>query len=87
MIKGKPYSALGGAFEYLNDDCGYDEWSQYLINKLKSLGAGRVGLFIFSVSDCLKQAWSIVFVWTSFLYQKSASGMDDVQPAFIMHKI
>ena len=46
MIKGKPYSALGGAFEYLNHDCGYDEWSQYLINKLKSLGAGRAGLDI-----------------------------------------
>ena len=44
MIKGKPYSALGGAFESLNEDCGYEEWSQYLINKLKSLGAGRVGL-------------------------------------------
>ena len=45
-MKGKPYSALGGIFEYLNDDCGYDEWSQYLINKLKSLGAGRDGLDI-----------------------------------------
>ena len=46
MTKGKAYSALGGAFEYLNNDCGYDEWSQYLINKLKSLGAGRTGLDI-----------------------------------------
>ncbi len=46
MSAGKPYSALGGAFEYLNDDCGYDEWSQYLINKIKSLGAGRTGLDI-----------------------------------------
>lgn len=46
MIKGEPYSALGGAFENLNDDCGYEEWSQYLINKLKSLNAGRVGLDI-----------------------------------------
>ena len=46
MIKGKPYSALGGKFEYLNDDCGYDEWSQYLINKLRILGAGREGLDI-----------------------------------------
>ncbi len=43
-MTGKPYSALGGAFEYLNDDCGYDEWSQYLIKKLKSLNAGRVGV-------------------------------------------
>lgn len=37
---------MGGAFEYLNYDCGYEEWSQYLINKLKSLDAGRVGLDI-----------------------------------------
>lgn len=34
----KPYSALGGAFEYLNDDCGYEQWSQYLIEKLRALG-------------------------------------------------
>ena len=40
------YSALGGAFEYLNDDCGYEQWSQYLINKLQSFGAGRVGVDI-----------------------------------------
>ena len=46
MAKGKPYSALGGKFEYLNDDCGYNEWSQYLINKLKSMNAGREGLDI-----------------------------------------
>ncbi|MDE7330612.1 MAG: class I SAM-dependent methyltransferase [Clostridia bacterium] len=32
------YSAIGGVFEYLNDDCGYDKWSQYLINTLKNLG-------------------------------------------------
>lgn len=46
MSIGKPYSALGGAFEYLNGDCGYDEWSQYLIKKLKSLNAGRCGIDI-----------------------------------------
>lgn len=28
------YSGLADWFEYLNDDCGYDEWSQYLISKL-----------------------------------------------------
>lgn len=40
------YSALGGVFEYLNDDCGYQEWSQYLISRLKALGlgAGAVGV-------------------------------------------
>jgi len=38
------YSALGSAFEYLNDDCGYEQWSQYLINKLKENGAGLTGV-------------------------------------------
>lgn len=32
------YTALGSVFEYLNDDCGYEKWSQYLIEKLRSLG-------------------------------------------------
>lgn len=44
MSDKRPYSALGGAFEYLNDDCDYERWSQYLIDKLKSLNAGRTGL-------------------------------------------
>lgn len=29
------YFALADWFEYLNDDCGYEEWSQYLIKMLK----------------------------------------------------
>ena len=37
------YSALGRWFEYLNDDCGYEQWSQYLIKTLKSLNAGAKG--------------------------------------------
>ncbi|MCD8308948.1 MAG: class I SAM-dependent methyltransferase [Clostridia bacterium] len=40
------YSALGGWFEYLNKDCGYEEWSQYLIKRLGEFGAGRCGLDI-----------------------------------------
>ncbi len=36
----KPYSAIGGVFEYLNDDCGYEQWSQYLIEKLRAYGVG-----------------------------------------------
>ncbi len=40
------YSALGRWFEYLNEDCGYEEWSQYLIKLLKSCGAGPCGLDI-----------------------------------------
>lgn len=30
------YCALADWFEYLNDDCGYTEWSQYLIKTLKN---------------------------------------------------
>ncbi len=37
------YSALGRWFEYLNDDCGYEKWSQYLIGKLGNFGAGASG--------------------------------------------
>ncbi len=40
------YTALGGWFELLNADCDYVKWSQYLLNKLSSLGAGRTGLDI-----------------------------------------
>lgn len=40
------YSALGRWFEYLNKDCGYEEWSQYLIKLLKKAGVGANGLDI-----------------------------------------
>ncbi len=30
------YSHLAKWFEYLNDDCGYEKWSQYLIMQLKA---------------------------------------------------
>lgn len=46
MTEGRPYSALGGIFEYLNDDCGYEQWSQYLIKRLREAGvpSGASGL-------------------------------------------
>lgn len=34
---GEAYFSLADWFEYLNDDCGYEEWSQYLVKKLSSL--------------------------------------------------
>ena len=40
------YSALGRWFEYLNDDCGYEQWSQYLIKKLGEYPVGAKGLDI-----------------------------------------
>lgn len=38
------YSALGGIFEYLNADCDYLTWSQYLLNKIKRAGNFSTGL-------------------------------------------
>ncbi len=32
------YTNLAGWFEYLNDDCDYENWSQYLILRLRSYG-------------------------------------------------
>lgn len=46
MSNNAPYSALGGVFEYLNDDCGYEQWSQYLIKKLEEAGSFKSGLDI-----------------------------------------
>lgn len=43
-MKKQSYSAIGGVFEYLNSDCDYLKWSQYLINTLQRLGAGREGV-------------------------------------------
>ena len=34
-MKQAAYNNLAEWFEYLNDDCGYENWSQYLILKLK----------------------------------------------------
>ena len=36
MEKRAAYSALAEWFEYLNDDCDYENWSQYLIKKLSA---------------------------------------------------
>ncbi|MDE7400622.1 MAG: class I SAM-dependent methyltransferase [Clostridia bacterium] len=40
------YTALGGWFEYLNADCDYLTWSQYLLNRIKSAGSYTSGLDI-----------------------------------------
>lgn len=43
-MKNKAYDALADWFEYLNDDCGYEEWSQYLLSLLSENNAGKTGL-------------------------------------------
>ena len=45
MEKQKAYTHLAEWFEYLNDDCDYENWSQYFILKLKSFGV-QTGLDI-----------------------------------------
>lgn len=46
MSNERAYSAIGGAFEYLNSDCDYPKWSEYIIELLKSNEAGSNGLDI-----------------------------------------
>ncbi len=36
MERKAAYANLAGWFEYLNDDCGYENWSQYFIEKLRA---------------------------------------------------
>lgn len=38
------YSVLGEWFEYLNADCDYLKWSQYLLNKIRRAGNYKTGL-------------------------------------------
>lgn len=38
------YDSLAEWFEYLNDDCDYPKWSQYFIDGLSRLGAGKRGM-------------------------------------------
>ncbi len=44
MERAVAYANLAKWFEYLNDDCGYEKWSQYFIERLK--GCGNLGLDI-----------------------------------------
>ena len=43
MERKAAYSTLAEWFEYLNDDCDYENWSQYLIKALLHYGALQVG--------------------------------------------
>ena len=38
------YDHLSEWFERLNDDCGYEQWSQYFLRGLSGLGVGKRGL-------------------------------------------
>lgn len=53
------YSALAGWFEYLNADCDYDSWSQYLYRRLREAGiaSGR-GLDIGCGSGAFTRAFA-----------------------------
>ena len=53
------YSSLADWFEYLNEDCDYEKWSQYLYERLRSLGvtSGR-GLDIGCGSGAFTRAFA-----------------------------
>ena len=46
------YDHLSEWFERLNDDCGYEQWSQYFLKGLQALGAGKQGLEVGCGSGC-----------------------------------
>ena len=53
------YSALAGWFEYLNADCDYDSWSQYLYRRLCDAGvAGGRGMDIGCGSGAFTRAFA-----------------------------
>ena len=53
------YFALADWFEYLNADCDYEKWSQYLHNELLSLGVrAGAGLDIGCGSGCFSRAFA-----------------------------
>lgn len=52
------YDALAKWFEILNDDCDYPSWSQYLLDGMKKLGAGRRGLELGCGSGAFCRAFS-----------------------------
>lgn len=43
-MKTRAYDSLAERFEDLNDDCGYEEWTRYLLSGLERFGASGDGL-------------------------------------------
>ncbi|MCD7729565.1 MAG: class I SAM-dependent methyltransferase [Clostridia bacterium] len=89
------YAALGGWFEYLNKDCGYDQWSQYLINRLSGLGAGSEGVDIgcgngYFTRALIKQGYSVKGVDISarmLSRAKELSAAEGVRAEFLLGDI
>lgn len=50
------YDHLSEWFERLNDDCGYEQWSQYFLKGLKALGVGARGLEVGCGSGAFSRA-------------------------------
>ena len=67
------YSALAAWFEYLNADCDYEKWSQYLYDRLRSLGVtGGKGLDIGCGSGAFTRAFAAFgFDMTGVRFQRT----------------
>ena len=50
------YEYLSQYFERLNDDCGYEQWSQYFLTGLRALDAGKKGLEVGCGSGAFSRA-------------------------------
>ena len=42
-MAGKAYSALAPHYDKLINSCDYEQWSQYVFNKLNEYASGKVG--------------------------------------------
>lgn len=54
----RAYDFLADRFEILNDDCDYPKWSQYFIEGLSRLGAGKKGMELGCGSGAFSRALS-----------------------------
>ena len=77
MERQTAYVNLAKWFEYLNDDCGYENWSQYLIAKLKKYPV-KVGLDVGCGGGWFTRAFSRVGYTVTGL-DKSSEMLDFAQ--------
>ena len=67
------YRYLARWFERLNDDCGYEQWSQYFVKGLQALGAGKQGLEVGCGSGAFSRLAAEAGVRVRFVQADAAS--------------